>query len=85
MQIFNKTFIHNIVSIHSLMYVHTVESERPVCDKPYHMNNGFQQMWAEIGEKLWNYAWMLLSDALMKMSGGKVIIQELCRYVAVKG
>jgi len=49
------------------------------------MNNAFQQMWAENGEKLWNYAWMLLSDALMKMSGGKVIIQELCRYVAVKG
>jgi len=42
-------------------------------------------MWAEIGEKLWNYAWMLLSEALMKMSGGKVIIQELCRYVTVKG
>jgi len=42
-------------------------------------------MWAEIGEKLRNYAWMLLSEALMKMTGGKVITQELCRYVTVKG
>ena len=24
-------------------------------DKPYHMNNRFQQMWAEI-KNLWNYA-----------------------------
>jgi len=28
--------------------VYTIESVRPVCDKPYHMNNGFQQMWPEI-------------------------------------
>jgi len=22
-----------------------IESALPVCDKPYHMNNGFQQLW----------------------------------------
>jgi len=27
----------------------------PVCDKPYHINNGFQQMWAEI-KNLLNHA-----------------------------
>ena len=32
-----------------------------VCYKPYHMNNGYQQMWAEI-KNLWNYA--LTSDIL---------------------
>ena len=32
-----------------------MESVLPVCDKPYHMNNGFQQMWAEI-KNLWNNA-----------------------------
>jgi len=32
-----------------------MESELPVCDKPYHMNNGFQQMWVEI-QNLWNQA-----------------------------
>ena len=33
----------------------TIECVLPVCDKPYYMNNGFQQMWAEI-KTLWNYA-----------------------------
>ena len=28
--------------------VYTIQSVLRVCDKPYHMNNGFQQMWAEI-------------------------------------
>jgi len=28
--------------------VYTIESVLPVCDKPYHTNNGFQQTWAEI-------------------------------------
>jgi len=37
--------------------VQTIESVLPVCDKPYHENNGFQQMWAEI-KNLWNYAYM---------------------------
>jgi len=34
--------------------VYTIECVLPVCDKPNHMNNGFQQMWAEI-KHLWNY------------------------------
>ena len=37
--------------------MYTTERVLPVCDKPYHMNNGFQQMWAEI-KNLWNYAYM---------------------------
>jgi len=36
-------------------YLQKIGSVLPVCDKPYHMNNGFQQMWAEI-ENLWNHA-----------------------------
>jgi len=35
--------------------VYTIESVLPVCDKPYHTNNRFQQMWAEIN-KLRNHA-----------------------------
>ena len=35
--------------------VYTLESVLPVCDKPYHMNNGFQQMWAEI-KNVWKHA-----------------------------
>jgi len=35
--------------------VYTIENVLPVCDKPYHMNNGFKQMLAEI-KKLWNHA-----------------------------
>ena len=35
--------------------VYAIKSVIPVCDKPYHMNNGFQQMWVGI-KKLWNYA-----------------------------
>jgi len=35
--------------------VYTIKSVRPVCDKPYHMNTGFQQMWAEI-KKCGNHA-----------------------------
>ena len=34
---------------------YTIESILPVCDKPYHMNNRFHQIWAEI-KMLWNYA-----------------------------
>jgi len=34
--------------------INTIESVLPVCDKPYHMNNGFQQIWAEI-KKMWNH------------------------------
>jgi len=34
--------------------VYTIESVLPVCDKPYHMNNGFQQMWADI-KNVWNH------------------------------
>jgi len=30
----------------------TIESILPLCDKPYHMNNGFQQIWAEIDYEL---------------------------------
>ena len=28
--------------------VYTIESVLPFCEKSYHMNNGFEQMWAEI-------------------------------------
>ena len=28
--------------------VYTIECVLPVCDKSYHMNNRFQQLWAEI-------------------------------------
>jgi len=38
-----------------LVYTCTIECVLPVCDKPYHMNNGFQQMWTEI-KKMWNHA-----------------------------
>jgi len=34
--------------------VYTIVSVLPVCDKPYHMNNGLQQMWADI-KYLWNH------------------------------
>jgi len=38
----------------------------PVCDKPYHMNNGFQQMWVVI-QNLWNHAlWIYLLVMNMK-------------------
>jgi len=42
--------------------VYSIETILPVCDKPYHMNNLFQQMWAEI-KFLWNHAyiWQRLS------------------------
>jgi len=43
-----------IVSLQSDL-VYTIENVLPVCDKAYHMNNRFQQMWAEF-KKLWNYA-----------------------------
>ena len=42
-----------------------IESMLPVCDKPYHMNNGFQQTWAEI-ENLWNYALFSFKRTLIK-------------------
>ena len=35
--------------------LYTIDSVLSVCDKPYHMNNGFQQMWAVI-KNLWNHA-----------------------------
>jgi len=35
--------------------VYTIQSILSVCDQPYHMNNGFQQMWAEI-KNLWKHA-----------------------------
>jgi len=35
--------------------VYTIESVLPVCDKPYYMHYGFQQMWAEI-KNLWIHA-----------------------------
>ena len=35
--------------------VYSIESVLPVCDKLYHMDNGFQQMWGEI-ETLWGRA-----------------------------
>jgi len=28
--------------------VYTIETVLPDCDKPYHMNNGFQQMWVRL-------------------------------------
>jgi len=34
---------------------YTIERVFSVCDKPYQMNNGFQQMWADTNN-LWNYA-----------------------------
>ena len=37
----------------------TKECLLPVCYKSYHMNNRFQQMWAEI-KNLWNYAFGLV-------------------------
>jgi len=43
--------------------VYTIESVRPVVDKPYHMNNGFQQMWPEIS-KLWNHSLPLYPQKL---------------------
>jgi len=46
-------WIRDILSGDNLTY--TIESVLPVCDKHYHMNNGFQQMWAEI-KQLWNHA-----------------------------
>jgi len=30
-----------------LVHVYAIECVLPVCDKPFHLNNGFQQMWAE--------------------------------------
>ena len=60
--IYNSTWsiliqwIRDILSGDNLTY-YIQKSVLPVCDKPYHMNNGFQQMWAEIEiEKLRNYA-----------------------------
>jgi len=34
---------------------YTIEYVLPGCDKPYHINNGFQQMWADI-ENVWTSA-----------------------------
>ena len=48
------------------MYIYTIESVLPVCDKPYQMNNGFQQMWAEI-KYLWNHA---LANSLVIFHSG---------------
>ena len=45
--------------------VYTKESVLPVCDKPYHMNNGFQQMWAKI-KKMCIYAYNLACTFLLK-------------------
>jgi len=47
-------YIWDILSGDNLTFVYSIESIIPACDKPYHMNNGFQQMWAVI-KKLWNY------------------------------
>jgi len=46
MIIYNSTWSILIHWIRDQVY--TIESVLPDCDKPYHMNNGFQQMWAEI-------------------------------------
>jgi len=39
--------------------VYTIERVLPVCDQPYHMNNGFQLMWVEI-KNVWNHAFVSL-------------------------
>jgi len=36
------------MDIFSGVLVYTIECVLHDCDKPYHTNNGFQQMWAEI-------------------------------------
>jgi len=46
----------SFITVHDLVYA--LESVLPVGDKSYHMNNGFQQMWAEI-KNLWNHAYKL--------------------------
>jgi len=46
----------------SSLVVYKIESVLPVCDKPYHKNNEFQQMWAEI-KQLWNYALQGLQES----------------------
>ena len=40
-------WIRDILSGDKLTY-NILENLLPVCDQPYRMNNGFQQMWAEI-------------------------------------
>jgi len=59
--IYNSTWsiliqwIRGILSADNYDLVYTIEIVLPVCNKPYHMNNGFQHMWAEI-KILWNHA-----------------------------
>jgi len=47
--------------------VYIIKCVFPVCDKPYHMNNGFQQMWAEVN-KLWNYSFPYIVCEVNKYS-----------------
>ena len=60
--------------------VNTKKRERPVCSKPYHTNNGFQQNGEEI-KKLWNYALLKQNKILdYKLLHNTIII--LCLYDA---
>jgi len=55
-----KVMIQNVhVQFLFCSSIYTIESVLPVCDKHYHMNNEFQQMWAEI-KNVWNHALLLL-------------------------
>jgi len=73
MIIYNKTW--SILIRWQSDRVYTTEIVLRVWAKPYHMNNVFQQMWAEI-ENLWNHA--LVTGTSTCMCSGYVELDRPC-------